>query len=497
MRKSSLLWVGLLLVLITIPTLAAGETIVSKTLLPYEILNVSMTQSTMTVTGWAILNETQHFINAADHSYELEFASPEHTFRVNGTITSTTLTDTFRYGGAPICATTAYFKTDTTCYYRFENAGFSFSVPIDGLEIGRNYTVYLVVHAKNANFHKKIPVYYPILNDLVMMNGQKEYRVVSKLNDTKFTVKYATVAARKGPDRSYVAWSYGANCSTTYGNDHFFLLNSVYSNIKERYLNNTNKMTYYRVSTALASCVDSRRRVVEGESFSPVWIASSFVEYSGTPMLVSTRILNTAPVINVENIVLNVGETFRWEDHVTAYDAEEGNLTHKLIVISDNYHNMPGNYQMSFEVSDQYGAKTSATLMITVLEPENNLPMIHADDFSVLMRSTVDLRKFASAYDLEDGDLSELITVDTQADLNVVGVYPVEFRVVDSRGAIAIRSVRMTVFDYDTLIVKFRFVDKDKLFYLEDIPVPWIGYTQRLSLLLETTQVLETITMDP
>lgn len=482
---------------LTIPTLAAGETVVSKTMLPYEILSVSMTQSTMTVTGWGILNETQHFINSTDHSYELEFVSPEHTFRVNGTITNTTLTETFRYGGAPICATTAYFKTDTTCYYRFENAGFSFSVPMDGLEIGRDYTAYLVVHAKNANFHKKIPVYYPILNDIVMMNGQKEYRVVSKLNDTKFTVKYATVAARKGPDRSYVAWSYGANCSSTYGNDHFFLLNSVYTNIKERYLNNTNKMTYYRVSTSLSSCVSSRRRVVEGETFSPVWIASSFVEYSGTPMLVSTRIINTAPTIDVEHVVVKVDETFRWEEYVTASDVEEGDLSHKLNLISDNYHNAPGNYQMTFEVSDQYGAKATAMLLITVLEPENNLPMIHAEDFSVLIRSNVGLRKFASAYDLEDGDLSALITVDTQADLNIAGVYPVEFRVVDSRGAIAIRNVTMTVFDYDMLIAKFRFVDKDKLFYLEDIPVPWIGYTQRLSLLLETSQVLETIAMDP
>jgi len=192
-----------------------------------------------------------------------------------------------------------------------------------------------------------------------------------------------------------------------------------------------------------------------------------------------------------------VDETFQWEDHVTAYDVEEGNLSDKLSVISDNYHNLPGNYQMTFEVSDQYGAKASAVLLITVLEPENNLPMIQAEDFTVLIRSNLDLRKFANAYDLEDGDLSALITVDTQADLNVVGVYPVEFRVVDSRGAIAIRNVTMTVFDYDTLIAKFRFVDKDKLFYLEDIPVPWIGYTQRLSLLLETTQVLETITMDP
>lgn len=497
MRKTSFFILVSLFLMVVIPVEAAGETIVSKTLLPYEILSISMSQSTMTLTGWAILNETQHFITSSDHSYELEFASNEHTFRVTGTTTGTNLTETFRYGGAPICATTAYFKTDTTCYYRFENVGFTFTIPISSLGIGRNYTVYLIVHANNANFHKKIPVYYPIQNDIVMLSGQKEYRVVSKLDDMKLTVKYATVAARKGPDRSYVAWNGGTNCSTTYGNYHYFLLNSVYTNIKDKYLNNTNKMTYYNVSTSLSSCVDSRRRVVEGETYNPVWIASSFVDYSGTPMLVSTRIINTTPTITVENVILKVGETFRWEDHVTALDAEEGDLSTKINLISDNYHNLPGNYQMTFEVSDQYGAKASAMLMITVLEPENNLPMIQAEDFTVLVRSNVDLRKFASAYDLEDGDLSALITVDTQADSNVVGVYPVEFRVADSRGAIAIRTVRMTVFDYDTLIAKFRFVDKEKLFYLEDIPTLWIGYTQRLSLLLETNTVLETITMDP
>ena len=497
MKRISLCVLISLFLMVVIPVEAAGETIVSKTLLPYEILSISMSQSTMTVSGWAILNETQHFVTSSDHSYELEFASNEHTFRVTGTTTGTNLTDTFRYGGAPICATTAYFKTDTICYYRFENVGFTFSIPISSLQIGRNYTVYLIVHANSANFHKKIPVYYPIQNDIVISSGQKEYRVVSKLDDMKITVKYATVAARKGPDRSYVAWNGGANCSSTYGNYHYFLLNSVYTNIKDKYLNNTNKMTYYNVSTSLSSCVDSRRRVVEGETYNPVWIASSFVEYSGTPMLVSTRIINTAPTIVVENVVLKVDDALRWEEHVTAYDVEEGDLSSKINVISDNYHNIPGNYQMTFEVSDQYGAKASAVLLITVLEHENNLPIIHAEDFSVLIRSNVDLRKFASAYDLEDGDLSASIGVDTQADLNVVGMYPVEFRVVDSRGAIAIRNVRVTVFDYDALFGKFRFVDKDELFYMEDIPVPWIGYTQRLRLLLETHTILESITVDP
>jgi len=479
---------------------AANESVISKTFLPYEVQSVSVNSTNLVISGWGLLIESQHFISASDHSYELEFTSPEHTFRVSAPIVSLTLTEVMRYVGIPLCSLSAYYQNDTTCYYRYENVGFSASIPLTTFQTDRQYTVYLVVHAASANYHKKIPIYYPITNDIVLMKGQKEYRIISKLNDTKLTVKYATVVARKSPDKTGAAWYSGTSCSTAYGNLLFLQLDSVYASIKERYANLTNYTTYYRVASKLSTCVDSRRRIVEGSTITPVWIPSSFVEYSGTPMIISTQIINTAPILTVSPVSIKVGESFDWHDHVSAYDAEEGNLTNQITIISDNYHNVqiPGRYIMIFRVSDLYGASDTEILEITVVEADNTAPTLIAEDFEVLLNTRIDYHDYASAFDAEDGDLTSKVIVSTSANLSIPGSYPVCYDVADSRGAAVHKCVTMTVFDYATLISRFRFVSKEHLFYNEIIPSNWNnGYMQRLESLLSTNEIMASILIDP
>jgi len=496
MRKSDFLCILAMLFWMMIPVSAATSyTIVSKSALPYEISGITSTTTAIRITGWGLLNETQHFIGSADHSYELEFVSLNHSFTVPTTIQVATMTDVFRYGGVPICATTAYFKTDATCYYRFENVGFTVDVPFSSFQIGQNYTCYLIVHAKNANSHKKIAIFFPMESDLVIMKGQTEYRLVSKLDDTKLTIKYETVVARTGPDKSYPGWQYGANCSSTYGNTLFFKANTVYSRIVSRYLNQTNKTTYYGLSGQPTLCENSRRRVAEGNIVSPMWIPSGFVDYSGTPLTIKTSIINQAPTIFTTPAILKAGESFDWRQYVSATDPEEGSINEKIIITSDNYHNQPGNYVLTFSVSDSYGAQGIGTLNITVLQPDNTAPILLADDFSVLLNASIDYHDYARAIDVEDGDLSDEILVSTNANLEIVGVYPVCYSVRDSRSSETKKCVYMTVFDIDTMMNRFRFVDKYRLFYNESIPTNWIGNVQLLNQLLNSSQILESKTI--
>jgi len=500
MRTSRIFLLMSLLCFSGITIHAAGETVIAKTFLPYEVQSVSVNATNLIISGWGLLIESQHFISASDHSYELEFTSPQHTFRVSAPIVNLNLTEVMRYVGIPLCGLTAYYQNDTTCYYRYENVGFSASIPLTMFQSDRQYTVYLIVHAVSANYHKKIPVYYPITNDIVLMKGQKEYRIVSKLNDTKLTVKYATVVARKSPEKTGAAWYSGTNCSTAYGNLLFLQLDSVYASIKERYANLTNYTTYYRVASKLSICVDSRRRIVEGSIITPVWIPSSFVEYSGTPMIISTKIINTAPILTITPVSVKIGELFDWHDHVSAYDAEEGNLSSEITIISDNYHNIqiPGRYTMLFTVMDLYGASDTQILDITVVEADNTAPTLIAEDFEVLVNARIDYHDYASAFDAEDGDLTAKVIVSTNANLRIPGSYPVCYDVSDSRGAAVRKCVTLTVFDYATLISRFRFVSKDHLFYNEIIPTNWNnGYMQRLESLLQTNEILASIQIDP
>jgi hypothetical protein len=328
-------------------------------------------------------------------------------------------------------------------------------------------------------------------NDLVIMKGQTEYRSISKLDDTKLTIKYETVVARKGPDKSYPGWQYGASCSTTYGNTLFFKANTVYNRIVSRYLNQTNKTTYYGLSGQPTLCENSRRRVAEGNIVSPMWIPSGFVDYSGTPLTIKTTLINQAPRIVTTPAILKAGEMLDWRKYVIASDPEEGVINEKIIITSDNYHNQPGNYVMTFSVTDSYGAKGIGTLNITVLQPDNTAPVLYADDFSVMLNTLIDYHDYARAFDVEDGDLSDDILVSSSANLKAVGVYPVCYSVRDSRSAETKKCVRMTVFDMDTMMNRFRFVDKEHLFFNETIPSNWVGNVSLLNQVLNSNQTLE------
>ena len=488
-----ILGILILLTVFFIPVSAIGEAVVSKAILPYEVHAVNVSASNITFSGWAILSETQHFVSSLDHTYELEFTSTQHTFRIAATNTNINLTELMRFSGAPICAPNIYFQHDDSCYYRYENVGYTVTVPLSQFEMWQRYTVYLVVHATSSNTHKKIPIYYPIARDIVQMVGQQEYRVISKLNDTKLTVKYSVVLARKTPEKTSEVWTGGTPCAVSSGNLLYFQLNSVYTSIKERYFNPTSQTTYYRVASNLATCIESRRRIVEGSTISPVWIASSFVEYTGTPLVVSTRIINTVPKFTVVHATIYSGVAFNWRNNVSVYDAEEGNISDRIEVISDNYHNttIPGTYIINLMVQDSYGEMATAFLGITVLESLNTAPIIYAYDFELLLNTPINYRDYVSAFDQEDGDLTYKVIVTTSANLRVVGTYPVCYDVTDSQGAKVSKCVNLKVFDYATLMARFRFVDKDKLFYKESVPTNWNGYIQRLTNLLETSEILD------
>jgi hypothetical protein len=78
----------------------------------------------------------------------------------------------------------------------------------------------------------------------------------------------------------------------------------------------------------------------------------------------------------------------------------------------------------------------------------NSAPRIAAQDQTVMVGDPVNLRSFASAYDPEEGDLSNRITVKSNyADL--AGIYAVTYTVADKYGYSATKSIRLTVVEPD------------------------------------------------
>ncbi len=98
------------------------------------------------------------------------------------------------------------------------------------------------------------------------------------------------------------------------------------------------------------------------------------VKLSDTPEL-ETK--NNAPVINVKDKTIYVGEEFDALSGATsgvATDNEDGDLTSKLEVVSKVDTTKPGTYEVTYKVVDSEGLVTTKTIKVTVLEKEEVKP---------------------------------------------------------------------------------------------------------------------------
>lgn len=471
-----------------------AETGVTKAKLPYEVISISIEGEYVHISGWAFIAYTQHFENSSDHGVSLDFVSSTHQFRVNALITPISQTKTMEYFGSPICANNIYNQIPEICNYRYENVGFDVYVLISSFKDNENYQTNINVNAYLSQQNYSTPLYYPLANDLTIQSKTKEIKIISRLDDTVLTVSATTVLARKEPYKTAPTYFVGLSCSTTYLNQLFFLVNTTYRNVFEKtYSEDT---SYYRVSANTFICSANRRRIVEGSSISPVWIASPYVLYSGSPLQIQVRSINQTPVITVNHTEIYEGYEFNYLNYVSASDYEEGDISSRISLIDTNFTSQIGLYFFNVKVCDLQNLCTTNRLYVNVKEIPNNIPVIYADDVELLINSVFNGYQQASAYDVEDGDLTSMIQVISSIDTSILGTQSLCFQVIDSKNAIAHKCINVTVIDYSSYLNKFRFISNYFLFYNEEIPELWLNKMDNLRALLNSESNLTTIVLE-
>lgn len=89
---------------------------------------------------------------------------------------------------------------------------------------------------------------------------------------------------------------------------------------------------------------------------------------------------NNAPEITAEDTVINANDEFDPLEGVSAYDKEDGDITHKLEVAYSNVDtSKAGNYEVTYKVTDKDGNTVTKTIKVTVKDkdvvvPDNNKP---------------------------------------------------------------------------------------------------------------------------
>ena len=162
------------------------------------------------------------------------------------------------------------------------------------------------------------------------------------------------------------------------------------------------------------------------------------------------EVLNEAPVIQATDKTITVGDTFDPMAGVTAEDAEDGNLTTKIVVEKNDVKtDVAGKYEVTYKVTDSDGATRRKTIIVTVnpkMEPMNAAPVIKAEDKTITVGDTFDPMDGVTAIDAEDGNLTSKIEVKkNDVDTTTPGKYEVTYKVTDSEGASFTKSITVTV----------------------------------------------------
>ena len=102
---------------------------------------------------------------------------------------------------------------------------------------------------------------------------------------------------------------------------------------------------------------DAEEKVIAGDTtFTGVWNYKKNEEK-----------VNHAPVIEVKDQVINVGDQFDAKSIVKAFDEEDGDLTDKVEIIKNTVDTTKaGAYEVTYQVTDSQGASTLATITVKV-----------------------------------------------------------------------------------------------------------------------------------
>lgn len=157
---------------------------------------------------------------------------------------------------------------------------------------------------------------------------------------------------------------------------------------------------------------------------------------------------NVAPTIQAEDVIISKDADFDVLSEVSAFDAEDGDLTHAIKVIKNEVNMaVAGVYEVTYQVTDSNGETVEKTITVTVTHT-NVAPTIHAEDVVIRKDADFDVLSKVSASDEEDGDITNQIKVtNNTVDMTTSGIYEVTYQVTDSDGETTEKTVKVTVIE--------------------------------------------------
>ncbi|MDD3186990.1 MAG: DUF5011 domain-containing protein [Bacilli bacterium] len=167
-------------------------------------------------------------------------------------------------------------------------------------------------------------------------------------------------------------------------------------------------------------------------------------KFSVSKTVAITVYKSNTPVITASDKSVLQNTTFDPLAGVSVNDPNEGNITDKLVIDSNNVDlTKVGTYKIVYSVTNLLNIKTTKEITVTVLS--NASPVIRAADIYMNVNDSLTYLENASAIDLEDGVITNKITMTNNIDKTKAGTYDLTYSVTDSNNNVVTKSIKVYV----------------------------------------------------
>ena len=225
---------------------------------------------------------------------------------------------------------------------------------------------------------------------------------------------------------------------------HYWTMNaSSDTGNKAWYINNIGHIT----TTLANSSIISVRPVINLEKTLPFLAGSGTID---DPYILEDYMINikNAPIITLigdGSVVVREGDMY-YEEGATAYDPEDGDITDKIQITSNVNVNIPGEYQVEYNVIDSDGNKAPTVVRHVIVSKKENpvIKLLGGNPLKLTLKHEY-VEPGATAIDSYYGDISDDIKITGQVNTNELGVYEITYNVTNKDGKKAVTVVRKVI----------------------------------------------------
>ena len=168
------------------------------------------------------------------------------------------------------------------------------------------------------------------------------------------------------------------------------------------------------------------------------WINTNISESKGS-ITYTLNNLNQAPIISVDDQNLLINSSFDPKGIVKATDFEDGDLTNKIEITSNNVDtNKVGNYSVTYKVSDSKGLVATKTINVIVMDYKNGSPLFLYESLKQVNDLTFEVKGFLGIKKMDNVDVTHYLKLVNQEDNSIYKVkldkyndYPFEMSSLD------------------------------------------------------------------